>query len=35
MAIIMTNANNSEICPFIKFIWKQHHQLEFPTILCG
>ena len=30
--IIMGNAYNLEICPFIKFIWEQHHYLVFVVI---
>ena len=31
--IIMLNANNSEISPFINFIWEQHHHLAFGAIV--
>ena len=27
MAIIMSNSDNLENCPFIKLIWENHHQL--------
>ena len=33
MDIIISNADNSEICPFIEFIWEQHHQLTFFIIV--
>ena len=33
MAVIMSNAVNLEICPFIKFIWEQHHHLAFAAFL--
>ena len=33
METIMSNADNSEICLFINFIWEQHHQLVFATIV--
>ena len=33
MAIIMPNADTSEICPFINFIWEQHHQLVYDIIV--
>ena len=29
----MSNADNSENCPFIKFIWEQYHYLEYVTIV--
>ena len=32
MAIIMSNAVNSEIYPCIKFIWEPYHPLAFVTI---
>ena len=28
VAIIMSNADKLENCPFAKFIWEQHHHLE-------
>ena len=31
--IIMSSANNSEICPFIKFVWEHHQQLAIVTIV--
>ena len=33
MARIMSNAVNSEICPFIKFIWEKHHPVVLVTIV--
>ena len=29
----MSNADNLEICPFIKLIWVQHHHLAFVAIV--
>ena len=29
IVIIISNANNLEIFPIIKFIWEQHHQQAF------
>ena len=31
--IIMSNANNLEVCPFIRFILEQHHHLAFAAIV--
>ena len=28
----MSNANKSEICPFVKFIWEQHFHIAFVAI---
>ena len=33
MAIIMSNADKLEICPFFKFIWGQHHHIAFGAII--
>ena len=33
MLTIMSNADISEICLFINFIWGQHHLLVFVTIV--
>ena len=33
MAIIMTNADKTGICPFINFIWEQHHHVAFVAII--
>ena len=32
MDIIVSDADNSDICPFSKFVWKRHHQLVLATI---
>ena len=32
MAIIMSNADKLEICPFVKFIWERHQHQEFFVI---
>ena len=33
MFIIISNTFQSKIIPFIKFIWKDQHQLEFVTTI--
>ena len=33
MAIIMTNADKSDISSFVKFTWEQHHYTAFVAIV--
>ena len=33
LAIIMSNADELEICPFVMFIWEQHHHITLVVIV--